>query len=213
MEKLERDVTRRALVWSFPVSLFGIAGCSRRQSTGRLVEAYVPDDASVGFDLEPLQSGDSSLIRWDCIYASQAKTARFRIEFGPARVSTAKSAKDFDLKYGEGRFVPGEGSDASVLMVALQRALQAKALPTAPATKMVVPFTFASIGENLSQAADGGFNATPTGNWMAIKIFLGRGDQEGEVFLNINPKIRKGQFSIKDPDYGDLVLGELAKVL
>ena len=33
------------------------------------------------------------------------------------------------------------------------------------------------------------------------------------MFLNLNPKIRKGQVSMKDPDYGDLVLGQLAKVL
>jgi hypothetical protein len=42
---------------------------------------------------------------------------------------------------------------------------------------------------------------------------FGEGDQESEVFLNIHPAIRKGQFSMKDPDYGDLVLKELAQVL
>jgi len=46
-----------------------------------------------------------------------------------------------------------------------------------------------------------------------MKIFIGEGDQEGEVFLNFNLAIRKGQLSMKDPDYGDLVLRELAKVL
>jgi hypothetical protein len=61
------------------------------------------------------------------------------------------------------------------------------------------------------QAVGGGFFAKPPGNWQPNKIFLG-GD-EGEVFVNINPVMRKGQFSIKDPDYGDIVLGYLASVL
>jgi hypothetical protein len=76
-----------------------------------------------------------------------------------------------------------------------------------------LPFTFVRIGKNQSQGSDGGFSPTPPGNWMPMKIFLGEGEQEGDVFLNMNPVTRKGQFSIKDPDYGDLVLTQLAKVL
>ena len=44
-----------------------------------------------------------------------------------------------------------------------------------------------------------------------MKIFLA-GDQS-EVFLNLNPTTNKGEFSIKDVDYGDVVIAELAKVL
>jgi len=46
-----------------------------------------------------------------------------------------------------------------------------------------------------------------------MKIFIGEGEQEGDVFLNLNPVIKKGQFSIKDADYGDTVLAQLARVL
>jgi len=46
-----------------------------------------------------------------------------------------------------------------------------------------------------------------------MKIFLGKGDSEGEVFLNFNSALGKGEFSIKDSDYGDFVIAELAKVL
>jgi hypothetical protein len=45
-----------------------------------------------------------------------------------------------------------------------------------------------------------------------MKIFLGQGGQ-GEVFLNINPILKKGEFSIKDSDCGDIVLSQLAQVL
>lgn len=46
-----------------------------------------------------------------------------------------------------------------------------------------------------------------------MKIFIGKKDDPAEVFLNFNTVLRKGEFSIKDPDYGDDVLKELAKVL
>jgi hypothetical protein len=44
-----------------------------------------------------------------------------------------------------------------------------------------------------------------------MKIFVARGDREGQVFLNLNPVLKKGQFSIKDADYGDMVLAQLAQ--
>jgi len=46
-----------------------------------------------------------------------------------------------------------------------------------------------------------------------MKIFLPKGSDDGEVFLNINRIDGKGEFSIKDSDYGDYVLNALAKVL
>jgi len=46
-----------------------------------------------------------------------------------------------------------------------------------------------------------------------MKIFIGEGDDEGQVFVNTNPVMRKGQFSIKDEEYGDIVLARLATVL
>jgi hypothetical protein len=56
--------------------------------------------------------------------------------------------------------------------------------------------------------------STPTlGNWTPMKIFIGKEDQEGQVFLNLNPVSRRGQFSIKDPEYGDIVVARLAEVL
>jgi hypothetical protein len=46
-----------------------------------------------------------------------------------------------------------------------------------------------------------------------MKIFIGKGDQEGQVFLNLNPVSSGGQFSIKDSEYGDIVAARLAEVL
>jgi hypothetical protein len=38
-------------------------------------------------------------------------------------------------------------------------------------------------------------------------------EEENEVFLNLNPMLKKGEVSIKDAVYGDGMLAELAKVL
>jgi hypothetical protein len=70
-----------------------------------------------------------------------------------------------------------------------------------------------SFEANESQVLGGGFALQPRGNWTPMKIFIGEGEQEGEVFLNLNPVLKKGQFSIKDPNYGDMVLVRLAEVL
>jgi hypothetical protein len=60
-------------------------------------------------------------------------------------------------------------------------------------------------------SSDGRFSGNPAGEWVNMKIFLA--NDEGEVFLNLNPTSNKGEFSIKDVDYGDVVIAELAKVL
>jgi hypothetical protein len=192
-------------------------GCNRAanppasQPQGGVVEPSVPESNSIGFDLEPAKSGNGSS-QWLATYASQGKTARFRIELGPAQGSD-KPAGNISVKFGKGRFVAEPGSDASILLADLKKALEAKALPTKVQRSSTLPFTYAILGENQSQASGGGFNENPPGNWTPMKIFLGDGDEEAEVFLNLNPTIKKGQFSIKDPDYGDGLLKYLAKVL
>jgi hypothetical protein len=67
------------------------------------------------------------------------------------------------------------------------------------------------LGENQSRSSDGSFSDKLRGDWIAMKIFLANG--EGEVFLNLNPGASKAEFSIKDSDYGDVVLAELARIL
>jgi hypothetical protein len=196
------------------VILLAAAGCDRTPSNsqGRVAEAYLPDSASVAFDLEPVERVDGPL-QLRATHTSQGKTAHFIIELGRARASSATGARDFPIKTGEGRFVAEPGSDASALLVDLQKALEAKKPPALVPKSSSLPFTFAILGDHQSMAPGGGFSEKPSGNWTAMKIFMGQGDQEAEVFLNFNLVMKKGQFSMKDPDYGDLVLGELAKVL
>lgn len=152
------------------------------------------------FDIEPSETADGSQA-WLATYTSEGRVARFKIEFGSSKVSEAKGPKDFTIAYGDGRFASVRGSDATVLL----------RLPSKVNRVSVLPFTYVNFGEQQSQAVGGGFFAKPPGNWQPNKLFLGGG--EGEVFVNINPVMRNGQSSIKDPDYGDNVLGYLASVL
>jgi hypothetical protein len=187
------------------VALALLPGCNRVADRASAVEQHLPEEAFVGFDLEPLQSGDGSQ-QWIGIYNSPGRIARFRIDFGAAE-STA------GVKSGEGTLMPEPGSDSSVLLVDLQKVLRAKSVPSVPPTKTSIPFTYVNVGDNLSQASGGGFSASPPGNWTALKLIFGDGDKESQIFLHINASIKKGQFSMKDPRYGDLALAELAKAL
>jgi len=204
---------RTAAICTSTVALMLLSGCSRPADRGPAIKQPQPAEASVAFDLQlPLQSGGGSQ-QWIAIYNSAGKTARFRIDFGPAESVPAKTAGEPAVKSGEGTLIPEPGSDSSVLLVDLQKALRAKTTPPAPLTKTTVPFTYVYVAENLSQAPGGAFNANPPGNWTALKLVFGDGDRQSEIFLHINANMRKGQFSMKDPRYGDLALAELAKVL
>jgi hypothetical protein len=206
-------MTRRLRPRFLAIFLLVTSGCTRPAKTaqGSTREVYVSDSGSVGFEIESLKSENETL-RFRATYASPGKLAKFAMKFGPMR--TLEDSKDFPMKTGVGRLVAEPGSDADILLSDLKMALEAKAIPVKVQRVKTLPFTFVNLGDNLSQApSGGGFNQKPPGGWTATKIFLGEGDQESQVFLNFNQTIRKGQFSIKDPDYGDLVLKRLATVL
>lgn len=197
---------------AFAILLLGNFGCARpgTKAQSRTSEAYISVPGSVGFDIGPLEREKGSL-RIHGAYRSQGKLAKFEIEFGPTR--TSGDSQNFAMETGEGRFIAEPGSDAGVLLADLRTALEARATLHKARRVQALPFTFVNIGDNLSQAPGGGFNVDPPGGWTAIKVFIGQGEQEGELFLNFNAAIGKGQFAIKDGDYGDIVLKQLATVL
>jgi hypothetical protein len=194
--------------------LAGAVACREHQSAsqGAVAEPYIADSYSVGFDIAPLPAENGSAL-WLATYASQGKVAKFKIELDPVTSGDSKSAEGLRFKFGKGIIQAVPGSDASVLLVDLKKVLEAKSLPTRVQRSTDLPFDYAILGENQSQSTGGGFNDKPAGHWTAMKIFIGSGDDEGEVFLNFNPVSRKAQFSEKDQDYGDLVLAKLATVL
>jgi hypothetical protein len=198
-------VARSARVWA-PLLAAWLSGCARQP----VKEAYLPDPGSVDFDISQLPDAKGSQ-RWAATYTSQAKVARFIIELGMAEAAKGPEAKSLDLKIGAGSLVAVEGSDASAMLADLTRALEAKHPPATTARLARIPFLFAIIGGHQSQAAGGG--SEPKESFLLMKLFFGEGENESEVYLNLNWALGKGQFSIKDDSYGDRVLSELAKVL
>jgi hypothetical protein len=199
-------------MWTAAVALWLLPGCNRVADRGVAVEGHAPEVAAVGFDLESLPGSDGSQ-QWIGTYNASGKMAKFRMDFGAAESTPATTAGAPGVKSGEGTLLPEPGSDTSVLLADLQKALQAKSAPSRPPTKTSVPFTYVYAGDHLSQASGGGFSANPPGDWTAMRLIFGDGDRQSEILLHINAGAKKGQFSMKDPRYGDLALAELAKAL
>lgn len=185
-----------------------VAGACKRQSS----EIYIPDEESLGFDIQPVKAADGTS-QFVANYRAQGKTARFRIQFDQARAATNAETKAPKIEFGKGKFIAEPGSDASMLLIDLKKTLDAKTLPGKVERAGELAFTYATLGEHMSQSAQSGFSDKPSGNWTLTKIFIERVEQEGEVYLNFNPVIKKAQFSIKDPDCGDFLPAQLAKVL
>jgi hypothetical protein len=207
-------MTRASLVHLLVILAVVASSCNRptKKVESPAADAYISDSGSVGFEIKSIRRQDGSV--WlDATYREGGKLAKFGIEFGPTRREDSKGTMGVLVETGNGRFVAQPGSDASVLLAYLQKALQAKTLPSKVQKVQALPFEFVSLGHNNSQAHGGGFKGDPPGGWTAIKIFIGRGEQEGRLFVNFNPAIGKGQFAMKDPEYGDIVLEQLASVL
>jgi hypothetical protein len=196
--------------------IVGVNACRNSStSTGKnspsnvTTEAHLGADepGSVQFDLKPLSTGN--LRSFECTYQARGKTARFRFEIKQREPMPGTIL----MAAAEGKFLAVQGSDNSALLQDLKKALDAKQIPTDWRRVKELPFDAVVLAENQSRGPSGGFSSSPPGDWIAIKIFLPRGRDEGEVFLNINPVLGKGEFSIKDSDYGDYLLREFAKVL
>ena len=176
-------------------------------------EHYIPDPDSVGFDIEPIAAGNAAT-NWLATYSSGGKVARFRIEVGSEPPQVTGRESETVAAAGHGSFVAEPGSDGTVFVAELAKALKAKRLPKHEQRLSSLGFDYVNLGEHESQSpgGNGGFFDDPAGNWVLMKVFVGKGGG-CEFFLNINPAIKKGQISMKDEDYGDCTVAELAKVL
>jgi hypothetical protein len=73
-----------------------------------------------------------------------------------------------------------------------------------------VPFEYVVLGDKMHKGKNG-FDTSFGGNWLVLRLFCGNDD--AELLLNLNTTINKGEFSIKDPDYGDYLIAQLSKIL
>lgn len=175
------------------------------------LETPIPGGTQVGsvaFEITPVSTCSAGAHCFDASYSEQGRFARFRIILEAGRSQVDK----YKMVFGSGYLLPNEGSDSSLFVQKLMHALEAHKTPQKPQRVRKLPFEYVILGEHQTREKDGGFVNKP-GDWTAAKIFLGKGEDEGEVFLNFNAKAGKAEFSIKDPEYGDIVLAELAKIL
>lgn len=174
---------------------------------------YIPSAGSVPFDVSHVKGGDEVAGEWVATYASHGRTARFRIVIDPP--DAGLSAVD------QGRFIAEPGSDAAPLVSDLKKALEADSLPEKVKRLPELPFEYTVFGDHLSQVPGGGFQPNPAGNWTTLKVLIedgddsmrDEGDDQVEVFLNLNAALKKGEFSIRESDDGDAVVERLAQVL
>jgi len=186
-----------------------VAACRKKSAIDRNTPS-----GSVFFNIKQLSDVDSpeaQVVTWLGTHDKDGKIARFKIEL---TLKTPKQGSPFT--FGAGAFIREEASDSSVLLKEIVRALEAKQMPSRASKTNKLSFTTAILGRSLSRGAGkdtlaGSFTSDPEGDWIAVKVFVAEG--EGEFFLNLNSKSGQGEFSIKDPEYGDVVVRELAKVL
>jgi hypothetical protein len=193
-----------------------LSACKPKQEapSGAAAEPSPRDTQSVRFDIEQVQgsTGSSAFI---ATYKSQGRTAKFRFEIGPSKEFGSGKPDNLKFSTGAGAIIAEPGSDASVMLADLKKALEAKHAPKNVKRADRLPFDYVILGRNQTRDPDGGFDNNPVGNWTAMKIFIDsdKADDEGEVFLDFNTVTNKAEFAEKDFDYGDLVLAKLATVL
>lgn len=202
--------------------LLGVIGCKPHPKQGAqhapndvVREPHVREDmlAPVVFDITPITTFRSSegWHSYECVYRAGGKAAKFRLEWKQKGAMTTDDA--FPVAAAEGRFVAVTSSDNTVLLGDLKKALDAKSTFVPQVRIAELEFDAVLMGQHQSRNSSDEFFEHPSGNWMLLKLFLPKGGDDGEVFLNLDPASGKGEFSIKDSDYGDYLLKELAQVL
>lgn len=126
------------------------------------------------------------------------------------------SKGDAPFAFSKGAIIRERHSDGTRFLNEIASAIEAAGEVPAQADQVErLDFATAILGTSLSRESGdntigGSFTSTKPGDWIAFKLFLA--DGEGEVYLNINPVADHGEFTCKDPEYGEVVLRELAKV-
>lgn len=111
------------------------------------------------------------------------------------------------IPFTTGRFCRHQETDARQCLDSIARVLEAKQVEAPHERSRCLPFQAAILGQNLNDH----LVAAPRGTWLATKAFVAGG--EGEFYMNLSPETGEGEISIRDPEYGNIVVRELAKVM
>jgi hypothetical protein len=111
------------------------------------------------------------------------------------------------IQFTTGRLCRHQETDARQCLDSIARVLEAKQVEAPHERSQCLPFQAAILGQNLNDH----LVSAPRGTWLATKAFVAGG--EGEFYMNLSPETGEGEISIKDPEFGNIVVRELAKVM
>jgi hypothetical protein len=205
------------------IAFFGAnAGCQSKSNSTRsslpdskpTVGLTIPpsDDYSVFFKIQEVsrqQVKDGEELVWLAAHESEAGVARFRIN-----IVLNKPGGELPVSFSKAALIRDGSSQPAEFLRQVARVLEAKHFKSGKKVDRL-DFTVAILGQSLSRGSGadqigGGFTSEPPGDWITTKVFVA--DGEGEFFLNLNPKQGVGEISIKDPEYGNIVLRELSRI-
>lgn len=174
-----------------------------------------PTANSVSFKITEVSSktvGDVQEKEWLANYQSTGETAQFRIV-----LQLKQPSGNSPFTFSKGSIEHIDGSNPQTFLRHLTTALMAEGEIARQPKVDKLPLDIAILGIGMSRAggtgqlAGGGFATHPAGSWIVTKVFLAEG--EAEVYLNLDPVSGVGEFSLKDPGYGNVVIQELSRVL
>lgn len=213
--------SERAAVYHFLmiIALLGSFACQRatvppNSNKATDTASYTSDPGSVSFKIQEVsrqKTNDGDEVTWLASHESQSGVARFRI-----RMILKHLSGDLPLAFSKGALLRESDSRPDEFLRQVAKALEAEGGGEVKAKVNSLDFSIALLGQNQSRGSGpdqtgGGFTSTPPGDWLITKVFVA--DGEGEFFLNLNSKLGVGEISIKDSEYGDIVLSELARIL
>jgi hypothetical protein len=194
--------------------LTACSGCKRHSSTGNTrYEVKIPSSAAepdpVRFGIQELsrqEQGDGQEITWLATYQSKSGDARFKISL----ILPKPGGKLFEFSHGA--LISDGSSEYSEFLRQVAHALQADKIEAGEPRTDRLDFEVAILGQNVENRRDSTEGAGSTGgaDWTMTKVFVAGDD--GEFYLNLNPKAGIGEIAIKDSDYGDIVVKELSRV-
>jgi hypothetical protein len=191
-----------------------LTGCLDMGGCSSPYRESLPADQPGSFALSEVESKETPegiLKTWRATSRGGGEPFAFGLEI------LLKAPKDKgQFAFSKGALIREHGADGKRFLEEVGRAIEAgEVIPTKEEQVDRLEFATAILGTSLSwktgdSVIAGSFTSSKPGDWIALKLFLA--DGEGEVYLNINPVIGQGEFATKDPEYGEVVLRELAKV-
>ncbi|MGY5776828.1 hypothetical protein [Rhizobium sp. LEGMi135b] len=178
-------------------------------------EVTLPADgdfpASLPFRIVPITGGsDPETLALMAHYGEGQDQTKFLIEIQGPRKKDGSADLDTRASFSHGEFRHVASSRPTRFFEQLANTLSADSPIFSDAKQEILPFDIAFLGPPTMRFSGGGFGGGP-GDWYATKLFLAEG--AAEVYFNFNLKSGEAEFSMKDEDYGNIVLSELSKVI